>query len=500
MEFQNSQYTIDKILNRVRTSKLALPDFQRDFVWSPGRVAELLDSISRQWPIGALLLLEGPQQFASRSINCGPFIEKNSEPSFILDGQQRITALYHAVYDVSDYCYYVDFKILNQEKEEYIRWERRDKFTKLYPSTKERALAQIALISDLWELQDFYSWISYVEDENEKIKLVQARDTRLSGLQSKVYKVMAIELEQGIDLEALSRIFETLNRTGVRLNAFDLMVASLYPSGFHLRDEWENALSYYEIIRKISPDALEILKLTSLVVRETVGRKYSKGVRQGDILSIDRSLIINNWPTSLELYAKALEYCRNNFGITTGNLVPYWSMILGVAAWLLKGEEDDRLISQWWTSRLSTLYFSQAANTRIVSDFEEICNGTIRTNIQDENLREILLEPAKRHSSLMKGIAGLLIRNGATDILTEEPLTSTEEISFMAYEDGKIRKLTQQDGLARLFILSKTSFDKIRKGLDIDKNNHAHMDSLKRQNAKNDYAERANFIIDLLQS
>ena len=63
MEFQAVQHTIDKLIQWIRSGRLALPDFQRDFVWNPGRVVELLDSVARQWPVGSLLLLSGPQPF-----------------------------------------------------------------------------------------------------------------------------------------------------------------------------------------------------------------------------------------------------------------------------------------------------------------------------------------------------------------------------------------------------------------------------------------------------
>src|SRR5690606_8982038 len=120
------------------------------------------------------------------------------------------------------------------------------------------------------------------------------------------YQIMAIELEQGIELEALARIFETINRTGVALNAFDLLVAKLYPSKFNLRDEWERARDQFSILARFDPDELEILKLLSLLIRKELGRKHSKGVRQGDLLALDPKLIVEFWPRAIELYAKAL--------------------------------------------------------------------------------------------------------------------------------------------------------------------------------------------------
>jgi len=291
MEFQTLQYSIDMLVQRVRAGRLALPDFQRDFVWSPSRVVELLDSVARQWPIGSLLLLSGPQPFAIREIDGAPKVAGDQLDLYILDGQQRITSLFHAITDSSEYCYFIDFSALSSNEEDYIRWERKDKFYKNYPSVADRATHELALISDVWDSEQFYAWLDKLNDTNKKINHVILRDKRLAGLQSKVYKVATIQLEQEINLEALARIFETLNRTGVRLSAFDLMVAVLYPSGFKLRDEWDSAKSKHEILRTLNVEAIEILKLTALIVRTTLGRGESAGVRQGDLLHIKRHLI-----------------------------------------------------------------------------------------------------------------------------------------------------------------------------------------------------------------
>jgi uncharacterized protein with ParB-like and HNH nuclease domain len=38
MDFQQSKYTIDSLVQRIRMGKLGLPEFQRDFVWEPREV------------------------------------------------------------------------------------------------------------------------------------------------------------------------------------------------------------------------------------------------------------------------------------------------------------------------------------------------------------------------------------------------------------------------------------------------------------------------------
>lgn len=456
MEFQSVQYTIDTLIQRVRTSRLALPDFQRDFVWNPSKVVELLDSVARQWPIGSLLLLSGPQPFAIRAIDSGPVVSADQLDLYILDGQQRVTSLYHAITDVSDFCYYIDFNALSNGEEDYISWERRSKFNKQYPTQEHRAKARIALIKEIWDLKAFYSWIEKLEENEKKFEFVSLRDLKLSGLQAKVYKVMAIELDQEIDLEALARIFETLNRTGVRLNAFDLMVASLYPSGFRLRDEWESALNTHPLLRKINPDAIEILKLSSLLIRKRFGKQAAAGVRQGDLLEIDKSTIQATWPRALSLYVGALEYCNERFGVISAEVVPTWSMILGVAAWLDAPNSSPEQIQRWWLHRLVEQYFSQAANTRIVSDFELISDSPppSRFEIAFSSL-EVFREPSRRNGLLSRGLAALLIEGGALDIISGLSLRFEPKVGYRSItKEGLVRRPSPSDSLNSLIIVS----------------------------------------------
>src|SRR5687768_16478110 len=86
---------VDDMIERIEEGRLALPQFQRDFVWRPPQVVDLLLSVARRWPTGTFLFLDGPQDFAARPLDEAPSLTSAEE--LILDGQQRMTALYHAL-------------------------------------------------------------------------------------------------------------------------------------------------------------------------------------------------------------------------------------------------------------------------------------------------------------------------------------------------------------------------------------------------------------------
>ena len=86
---------------RVRTGQLALPRFQRHESWSHTEVVTLLDSVIRGRPVGAALVLQigDKEQFVSRPMaGAPPGSERTTE--HLLDGQQRLTALWKALNDL----------------------------------------------------------------------------------------------------------------------------------------------------------------------------------------------------------------------------------------------------------------------------------------------------------------------------------------------------------------------------------------------------------------
>lgn len=85
----------------IRDGSITLPAFQRSAVWDSTRVKRLIDSLLRDRPVGTLLLIPANEdRFRSR-----PF--RGSEVTtpvaaggeLVLDGQQRLTALWRAFHD-----------------------------------------------------------------------------------------------------------------------------------------------------------------------------------------------------------------------------------------------------------------------------------------------------------------------------------------------------------------------------------------------------------------
>ena len=77
---------------------LALPDFQRSWMWNPARTAQYLMAVMENRPTGTFLVLQSARepQFGSRRFN-GMSAQVGQAKELVLDGQQRLTSLWKAL-------------------------------------------------------------------------------------------------------------------------------------------------------------------------------------------------------------------------------------------------------------------------------------------------------------------------------------------------------------------------------------------------------------------
>ncbi len=106
------------LLEMIHNRAMALPDFQRDFIWDPSATDELIESIISNYPAGTLLRIKSGQQllFQPRAFAGAPELNEEKPAYLILDGQQRLTSLYQAFYGRGDHRYYLNLAGLEAGK------------------------------------------------------------------------------------------------------------------------------------------------------------------------------------------------------------------------------------------------------------------------------------------------------------------------------------------------------------------------------------------------
>ncbi len=85
---------ISTILDQINSPAIALPEFQRGYVWNREQVRNLFESLYRGYPVGGLLFWETEAKTATAR---GENTTSKGIVNLLLDGQQRMTSIYGVV-------------------------------------------------------------------------------------------------------------------------------------------------------------------------------------------------------------------------------------------------------------------------------------------------------------------------------------------------------------------------------------------------------------------
>jgi hypothetical protein len=405
--------TTRSLIQEIDRGEIALPEFQRDYKWPDDFIVELLRSIARGWPIGTFLVLEqtGKGRLLSRQIAGAPK-PKVVPHRLILDGQQRATALYQALTGKGKRktTFYVDMHELRREDkvtDETIEVLPDKSFEKEFGrGIDENAAAGVIRMQDLITSSTFSTWLNHVGASASESKVfADLKDAHLANFTDYALKVVPVSAE--LPMEAIAKIFERTNRSVLQLDAFDLMVAILFPhKHFNLRKKWEAAKDSMPVLVDYDIAGIEILKVIALrehlKQREEVGAekrdKYSvKGVRQSDVLALDPKLVIKEWKKAVTAYAHALEFVRDECGAIRKRIIPQPTMLLPIADSLYGRKSFSpaarKKVGRWfWAVSFQRLY-AAGANTRAVVDARALRDWLGHSRSTPEEVEAFSIDP-----------------------------------------------------------------------------------------------------------
>lgn len=432
--------TLKDLLGEVHSLTMILPDFQRDFVWEPGATQELITSIANNYPAGSILRVRDTKRvFAAREFEGAPKLNGHQHTFLVLDGQQRLTSLYQAFYGVGEHRYYISLKKLldGLDFEEAIFHVRATtKWVRAHESFEIQAKELILPLSVLkGGTGGFLQWLLQATNNlpgsqrTEMLdKLTKINDNWIKTIDD--YHFPVVTLSDKTEPDALCTIFETLNRTGVKLSVFELLTARFWPQNIKLRDLWEQARSAYPIIESFEVDPYYVLQAIALACRNTPSCKRS------DVLNLKATDISEWWPKVVIGLKTGLEILSDDCKVLLPKWLPYQTMIGPLAAILAKvglpktaeaGVHREKLKRWFWCAVFGQAYES-APNSKSAKDVLELLewlNGgappdTITAFRFDPKM---LRDVTPRQRAIYRGIICLILKNGARDFHTQAVIT-----------------------------------------------------------------------------
>jgi hypothetical protein len=482
--FDSTIESLPDLLQSIRAGRTQLPDFQRGWVWDDAHVRSLLASISLSFPIGVVMMLQtgNPDvRFKPRLVE-GVILKKPTEPErLILDGQQRLTSLFQSLLsgrpvETKDArgkpirrWYYIDIaKALdpNSDREDAIVSLPEDRMIRNFrgevvadhSSTEKECLAGLLPLPLVFDTAGLITWqMTYFQIDREHI---QERLTSWNDLLGTVvqrfqqYQVPLIALRKQTPKEAVCQVFEKVNTGGVALTVFELLTATYAADDYNLRDDWDTRLKQikkHKIMGEIqSTDFLQAVTLLATRARRLRSLEQGIPADNAPAISCKRKEVLRltrddycAWAgpvtQGLDRTAKLL------FGlkIFAARDLPYRTQLTPLAAILAvlgdRSETDGvraKLARWYWCGVFGELY-GGAIETRFAKDLPEVLDwidgGPEPSTIADANFApDRLLTLRTRNSAAYKGLYALLLKEGALDFRTGEP------IDWKSYFDDKI--------------------------------------------------------------
>lgn len=365
-------------LFKEEAESLHIPSIQRQFVWDSEDVKELIDSIVSGYPIGAIIIWEPTTKFPS-----APLIGSNpssGSPRYVLDGQQRLTAL-----------------MLIQNGWQLLRGDKKIQCTpisyvpennRLYLSSKKGI--DISLIVNA-SLGDADSLTKLQREYPAKYKqAMNSIGERIVNYKLPFY-VLKSDSSGGENVyEKIAEIFTRVNSAGVKIGNLEMFL-SFFAAAFPKKEKdriieiHENLSSRFEldleplirfVFSKMKMTQNQVTKVASFKKAiHVLKERYSKEKnRIGDIL--DASY------TAINVVIEVLDH---EFGLSTTQYIPSQNVLLPLFDFTFeKGfnsskdipQSDKNKILVWFLVASFNGIYSSSPNNKVEEDLEIIREGS----------------------------------------------------------------------------------------------------------------------------
>lgn len=442
--FKTNPWDIDQLLTLMDSSKVVLPEFQRSFVWSPRDIDLLVTSLIQDFPAGSLLFLraDGQGDLAWRRAEGVPDIGDVVPDYLVLDGQQRLTSLSLALNGRGDHVFLMDLQMLEQDDlengvyslrrrdaERKGLFDREQQFERhTYPIWQAMGSA-----SDDWWFQDYAQHHADrgrgdLQELRERARTLQQEFVK----PLKDYRFPVVELPSDTSLEAVCQIFETLNKTGMKLTVFDLLTAKFWPQGIKLRELLKSARDEYPLL---GSDEFDV---EATFLMQAISLLRSGVCKRGDLLKLSAEGFEEDWSKVCRGASAALSMLKGECGVLTRSWLPYGALFPSLFALATKILEEpgpaegagwEKLGRWFWCSCFSARYEGppntlNAADLRQVSqwllDDEQLPEAVSAFSLDTVDLRRA----AQQRNAIYRSVICITIVNGARDFYTGNRLTA----------------------------------------------------------------------------
>ena len=481
--------TVADWLEKIKEGTISLPRFQRGIAWKDSHIIDLLTALLECRPVGVLLILELDPRcdapFDPKSLRGAPSIDPNTCTELVLDGQQRLTALWRALTN----GFYNGIPPNGVKRSFFAEVKEVGLNLKLEKvrCIKNNVASRREILNDpeqAWKRNFIPIHLLGAEitiDEDELLewcdKASRFDATASRHLERKINRLSQLFLSRDISYYALSpetprevaiSIFIKSNESLVKISRFDIAVATIEQERQEpLRELIENIeLTTDRLTRffgddedtRISTIGELALKISCLIADSVPTDKYYISEKVIEVVTRRWDDIVKGLNWTLKFFEEER--------IWDAKRLPSVVPLRVIPALYQKrpddnepdaqGSFDSKVRRYLWLSFVTSRY-DHNANTRLYNDYKNFVEGS--SPIFDNNdypipTMETLtnldspISPPTRKNSLSRAVLAVSLRGGAKDLASDERIR-LDNIRKRQYHHLFPRKLLEDENRKR---------------------------------------------------
>jgi hypothetical protein len=349
-----AEATVEELVGMIDRGEIQLPEMQRRYVWRSTRVRDLLDSLYRGYPSGAILLWETAEAVPLQSFSVAQHQNPYASHRLLLDGQQRLTSLKAVLrgdpVEVRGRKRSIEllFNLEHPEQltlvteveedgddddEDVIEGEADSNEDEL-----QRRLNQMTFVVGTKKLEQLPQWVKVTDvlksDSDapflKKVGVTTFGDPRYDKYSRRLARLRAIKkyvyrmdvLERELSYDEVTEIFVRVNSLGAKLRSSDLALAQITA-------KWRGALKVFqEFQNRCERSGFDLdlgLFLKNMVAFATGQSRFLT------VGSLSLTALEDAWNESVPGMEFALNFLRSNVGIDSPALLSSPFIVVSLA-------------------------------------------------------------------------------------------------------------------------------------------------------------------------
>lgn len=444
-----AEASVEELVGMIERGELRLPEMQRRYVWRSTRVRDLLDSLYRGYPSGAILLWETDETVPLQEFAVTQQANPYQSTRLLLDGQQRLTSLAAVIqgkpvsvrgrkrpiellFNLEHPDELAIVTEVNEDADEDLVEDETDSSE----DELQRRFDKMTFVISTRKLEQQPHWVKVTEvfqTDSDAVFLKRAgvsgfddpryerfsqRLARLRSIRKYVYRMDV--LERRLSYDEVTEIFVRVNSLGAKLRSSDLALAQITA-------KWHNSLKIFQAFQqqcaKTGFDLDLGLFLKNLIVFATGQSRFLT------VGNLSVATLQSAWQESCRGMEFALNFLKSNVLIDSPALLSSPFILISIAYhahkrdYQLSPEESDRL--RYWVlvANAKGRYSRGSSETILDQDLTTIKQGggaqelieRLRLQVGRLDISPQELEGRNQRSALFKTMFLSFRADGARD-------------------------------------------------------------------------------------